>query len=152
MLERSTISDEKKLMSKGIKSVRARVGNISDFIEKPMSMIEFRDMIIRTFVNVTIRMYRKWKIKMYIQRICAKLFTEVINVNTALSMRSRSMYPIWGFFAPRKIWPPMMFSIWSRKSTTLRAVWRRTMSMCSFQLAAITPITGNLSVELKLIL
>lgn len=51
MLERSTISDEKKLMSKGIKSVRERVGNISDFIEKPMSMIEFRDMIIRTFIK-----------------------------------------------------------------------------------------------------
>ena len=34
-------------------------------------------------------MYRKWKIKMYIQRICAKLFTEVINVNTALSIQLR---------------------------------------------------------------
>ena len=40
-------------------------------------------------VNVTIRMYRKWKIKMYIQSICAKLFTEVINVNTALSIQLR---------------------------------------------------------------
>ena len=51
MLERSTISDEKKLMSKRIKSVRERVGNISDFIEKPMSMIEFRDMIIGNFIK-----------------------------------------------------------------------------------------------------
>ena len=34
-------------------------------------------------------MYRKWKIKMYIQSICAKLFTEVINVNTALSIQLR---------------------------------------------------------------
>ena len=42
-----------------------------------------------SYVNVTIRMYRKWKIKMYIQRICAKLFTEVINVNTALSIQLR---------------------------------------------------------------
>ena len=44
---------------------------------------------MRSAVNVTIRMYRKWKIKMYIQRICAKLFTEVINVNTALSIQLR---------------------------------------------------------------
>ena len=45
--------------------------------------------MISSDVNVTIRMYRKWKIKMYIQRICAKLFTEVINVNTALSIQLR---------------------------------------------------------------
>ena len=51
MLERSTVSDEKKLMAKGIKSVRERVGNISDFIEKPMSMTEFRDMIIERFIK-----------------------------------------------------------------------------------------------------
>ena len=44
---------------------------------------------VYTYVNVTIRMYRKWKIKMYIQSICAKLFTEVINVNTALSIQLR---------------------------------------------------------------
>ena len=34
-------------------------------------------------------MYKKWKIKMYIQRICVKLFTEVMNVNTALSTQLR---------------------------------------------------------------
>lgn len=51
MLERSTVSDEKKLMAKGIKSVRERVGNISDFMDDPVSMTEFRDMITENFIK-----------------------------------------------------------------------------------------------------
>ncbi|MBN1231204.1 MAG: lipoate--protein ligase [Anaerolineales bacterium] len=34
-----------KISSKGIKSVRSRVANISEFLEKPMTVLEFREML-----------------------------------------------------------------------------------------------------------
>lgn len=41
MLERSTVSNEEKLQSKGVSSVREHVGNISDYFTDPLSMTEF---------------------------------------------------------------------------------------------------------------
>ncbi len=51
MLERSTLSNEKKLRSKGVKSVREYVGNISDYFTQPLSITEFRDRIIKKFIK-----------------------------------------------------------------------------------------------------
>ncbi len=51
MLERSTLSNEKKLESKGVKSVREYVGNISDYFTQPLSITEFRDRIIEKFIK-----------------------------------------------------------------------------------------------------
>lgn len=39
---------KEKIESKGVKSVRARVGNISDFINKPMTVEEFRQFILKS--------------------------------------------------------------------------------------------------------
>ena len=50
MLERSTVSNEEKLQSKGVGSVREHVGNISDYFTEPLSMTEFRDKIIEKFI------------------------------------------------------------------------------------------------------
>lgn len=51
MLERSTVTDKKKMLSKGVKSVREHVGNISDYLEKPLSMAGFRDRIVNNFIE-----------------------------------------------------------------------------------------------------
>lgn len=51
MLERSTVSNEEKLQSKGVSSVREHVGNISDYFTDPLSMTEFRDRIIAKFIT-----------------------------------------------------------------------------------------------------
>lgn len=39
---------KEKIESKGVKSVRARVGNISEFIEQPMTVEEFRQFILKS--------------------------------------------------------------------------------------------------------
>ena len=39
---------KEKIESKGVKSVRARVGNISDFINEPMTVEEFRQFILKS--------------------------------------------------------------------------------------------------------
>ncbi|WP_338470764.1 lipoate--protein ligase [Niallia sp. XMNu-256] len=39
---------KEKIESKGVKSVRARVGNISDFINEPMTIEEFRQFILKS--------------------------------------------------------------------------------------------------------
>lgn len=39
---------KEKIESKGVKSVRSRVGNISDFINEPMTMEEFRQFILQS--------------------------------------------------------------------------------------------------------
>ena len=36
-----------KIESKGIKSVRSRVGNIADFLKEPMTIEEFRSFILK---------------------------------------------------------------------------------------------------------
>ena len=38
---------KEKIESKGVKSVRARVGNISEFTNQPMSVEEFRQFILK---------------------------------------------------------------------------------------------------------
>src|SRR5690625_4717003 len=41
-----------KIESKGIKSIRSRVANISEFIEEKITMDEFKDLILRYILNV----------------------------------------------------------------------------------------------------
>ncbi|WP_217585972.1 lipoate--protein ligase [Lentibacillus saliphilus] len=41
-----------KITSKGIKSIRSRVANVSEFLEEEMSMAAFKDMILRHIFNV----------------------------------------------------------------------------------------------------
>ena len=38
---------EAKIASKGIKSVRSRVANISEFLDRPMEMGEFRELLLK---------------------------------------------------------------------------------------------------------
>lgn len=47
MVEVLNVSQE-KIISKGVKSVRSRVTNISEHLEKPMTMEQFKDMLIQT--------------------------------------------------------------------------------------------------------
>jgi lipoate---protein ligase len=41
-----------KIQSKGIKSVRSRVANISDFLDKKITMEEFKELILKSIFNV----------------------------------------------------------------------------------------------------
>jgi lipoate---protein ligase len=51
MMKRSLKSNDGIAYSQCEETVRNCVGNISDFLEKPMSMIEFRDLIIENFIR-----------------------------------------------------------------------------------------------------
>ena len=46
---RSTNVSCEKLQAKGIQSVRQRVGNISDYLPAPLSMMEFKEALIKSF-------------------------------------------------------------------------------------------------------
>lgn len=48
---RSTNVNSEKLQAKGIQSVRQRVGNISDYLERPVSMMEFKETLLTGFVS-----------------------------------------------------------------------------------------------------
>ena len=50
-IARSTNVNSEKLKAKGIRSVRQRVGNISDYLPQPMSMTAFKETLIETFVK-----------------------------------------------------------------------------------------------------
>ncbi|RXK17348.1 lipoate--protein ligase [Macrococcus sp. DPC7161] len=43
--------NEKKLISKGIKSIRSRVANISEFLETPITMDEFKALLLKAIFN-----------------------------------------------------------------------------------------------------
>ena len=45
-LVRSLTPDDEKLISKGIKSVRSRVANVADYMDKKISSLEFRDLML----------------------------------------------------------------------------------------------------------
>ncbi|WP_138419755.1 lipoate--protein ligase [Aquibacillus sediminis] len=44
--------NKEKIKSKGIKSIRSRVGNIIDFMDEKMTMAEFKDYILRSIFDV----------------------------------------------------------------------------------------------------
>src|SRR5699024_11240915 len=43
---------QQKIESKGIKSIKSRVANIAEFLDEPISMDEFKELILKSIIEV----------------------------------------------------------------------------------------------------